>query len=154
MNAPGAAANGAAAYHGGRDVTRLGDLLDDLVARVPGIRHALVLSAEGLPRGASQALGREDGEQLAAVASGFLSLARGVSRHFVTGGVRQTVVELDDAFLVVSAAGAGSCLAVFAETDADLGQIGYEMTMLVRRGGPLLGEAPHGSAPSGDGTST
>ncbi|RBM04916.1 roadblock/LC7 domain-containing protein [Streptomyces sp. PT12] len=121
---------------------QVGALLDELVTRVPSIRHALVLAADGLPRGASRSLSREDGEQLAAVASGFHSLARGVGQHFETGSARQTLVELDDAFLLVAAAGAGSALAVFAESDADIGTVAYEMTLLVQRFGPSLSTAP------------
>lgn len=56
-------------------------LLDDLVNRVIGIRKVLVLSGDGLPTGVSQDLTREDSEHLAAVASGFHSLAKGVGRR-------------------------------------------------------------------------
>ncbi|WP_314173590.1 roadblock/LC7 domain-containing protein [Streptomyces winkii] len=123
-------------------------LLDELVQRVGSISKALVLSGDGLPRGASQNLTREDGEHLAAVASGFHSLAKGVGRHFDVGGVRQTVVELEEAFLFVTAAGDGSCLAVVAEADADVGLIAYEMTLLVKRVGAHLGTAPRSGPPS------
>ena len=68
-------------------------LLDDLVDRVASIRKALVLSGDGLPTGVSKDLTREDSEHLAAVASGFHSLAKGVGRHFEAGNVRQTVGE-------------------------------------------------------------
>lgn len=127
-----------------RDSAHLDWLLNDLVERMPSVRHALVLSSDGLARGASNALGREDGEQLAAVASGLHSLARGVGQHFDTGPVRQTLVELDDAFLMVSTAGAGSALAVFVDADADIGQVAYEMTLLVKRVAPHLSTPPRG----------
>ena len=117
-------------------------LLDDLVDRVASIRKAVVLSGDGLATGASQDLTREDTEHLAAVASGFHSLAKGVGRHFDAGQVRQTMVELDDAFLFVTAAGDGSCLAVLADADSDVGQVAYEMTLLVKRVGVHLGTAP------------
>ncbi|WP_432250174.1 roadblock/LC7 domain-containing protein [Streptomyces sanyensis] len=117
-------------------------LLDELVERVASIRQALVLSGDGLATGASRDLGREDGEHLAAVASGFHSLAKGVGRHFDAGRVRQTVVELDEAFLFVTAAGDGSCLAVLADAEADVGQIAYEMTLMVKRVGAHLATAP------------
>ncbi len=109
------------------------------------IRKALVLSGDGLATGGSRDLSREDGEHLAAVASGFHSLAKGVGRHFDVGRVRQTIVELDDAFLFVTAAGDGSCLAVLADADSDVGQIAYEMTLLVKRVGVHLGSAPRSS---------
>src|SRR5690348_12785602 len=127
-------------------------LLDDMVGRVPEIRHAVVLSSDGLATGASKALGREDAEHLAAVASGFHSLAKGVGRHFDAGAVRQTMVELDEAFLFVTAAGDGSCLAVLTDADSDVGQVAYEMALLVKRVGAHLGTAPRqesGTALSG-----
>ncbi|GAA3242172.1 roadblock/LC7 domain-containing protein [Streptomyces thermocoprophilus] len=124
-------------------------LLDDLVERVASISRAVVLSSDGLPTGVSKGLTREDSEHLAAVASGFHSLAKGVGRHFEAGGVRQTVVELDEAFLFVTAAGDGSCLAVLSDADADIGQIAYEMTLLVKRVGEHLGTAPRTDLPSG-----
>ncbi|MFD6417905.1 roadblock/LC7 domain-containing protein [Streptomyces sp. NPDC060194] len=121
-------------------------LLDELVERVAGIRKAVVLSGDGLPTGVSRDLSREDGEHLAAVASGFHSLAKGVGRHFDAGRVRQTVVELEESFLFVTAAGDGSCLAVLADADSDVGLVAYEMTLLVKRVGAHLGSAPRADA--------
>ncbi|MEU8730295.1 roadblock/LC7 domain-containing protein [Streptomyces tendae] len=117
-------------------------LLDDLVGRVHEVRHAVVLSNDGLAVGASNGLGREDAEHLAAVASGFHSLAKGAGRHFGAGGVRQTMVEMDDGFLFVAAAGDGSCLAVLTDVSADIGLVAYEMARLVRRVGEHLHTAP------------
>jgi predicted regulator of Ras-like GTPase activity (Roadblock/LC7/MglB family) len=110
-------------------------LLDDLVERVPTAQQAVVLSADGLMMGSSAGLKREDAEHLSAMAAGFQSLAKGASRHFQAGPVRQTVVEMESAFLLVTAAGQGACLAVLASSDADLGLIAYEMAMLVTRVG-------------------
>jgi predicted regulator of Ras-like GTPase activity (Roadblock/LC7/MglB family) len=124
-------------------------LLDDLVDRVASIRKAIVLSGDGLATGASKDLTREDSEHLAAVASGFHSLAKGVGRHFEAGGVRQTVVELEEAFLFVTAAGDGSCLAVLSDADSDVGQVAYEMTLLVKRVGAHLAAAPRTDLPAG-----
>lgn len=120
-------------------------LLDDLIERVPSAQQAVVLSADGLMMGASAALSREDAEHLSAMAAGFQSLAKGASRHFRAGPVRQTVVEMEDAFLFVTAAGQGACLTVLASADADLGLIAYEMAMLVTRVGQNM-SAPQRSA--------
>ncbi|MBT2365450.1 roadblock/LC7 domain-containing protein [Streptomyces sp. ISL-10] len=120
---------------------RFGDLdwlLDDLVLRVAEVRHTVVLSNDGLPVGASKGLTREDAEHLAAVASGFHSLAKGTGRHFAAGGVRQTMVEMDEGFLFVAAAGDGSCLALLTSVSADIGLIAYEMARLVNRVGEHL----------------
>ncbi|HWG98358.1 MAG TPA: roadblock/LC7 domain-containing protein [Pilimelia sp.] len=118
--------------------TNLDWLLDDLIARVPYAEQAVVLSADGLLIGASRDLGREEGEHLAAMAAGFQSLARSASRHFQAGPVRQTVVEMESAFLFVTAAGHGACLALRSGAEADIGLIAYEMAMLVARVGENL----------------
>ncbi|MFI8102830.1 roadblock/LC7 domain-containing protein [Streptomyces sp. NPDC101118] len=145
MTAPQTAAH----ESGSRGDGQLNWLLDELVDRVGSIRKALVLSGDGLPTGRSKDLTREDSEHLAAVASGFHSLAKGVGRHFEAGQVRQTVVELDEAFLFVTAAGDGSCLAVLSDADSDVGQVAYEMTLMVKRVGAHLATAPRGGAPAG-----
>jgi predicted regulator of Ras-like GTPase activity (Roadblock/LC7/MglB family) len=116
-------------------------LLDDMVARVAEVGKAVILSRDGLAIGASSTLTREDSEYLCAAAAGFQSLARGTSQHFGGGPVRQTVVEMESAFLFVMAAGEGSCLAVLASLGADMGLVAYEMALLVRRVGQHLGVA-------------
>ncbi|HEU5420536.1 MAG TPA: roadblock/LC7 domain-containing protein [Streptosporangiaceae bacterium] len=124
--------------HGGQ----LDWLLDDLVTRVPHIDKAVILSRDGLAIGVSAGLGREDSEYLSAVAAGFQSLARGAAQHFGGGAIRQTVVEMESAFMFVTAAGEGSCLAVLAGADVDAGLVAYEMTVLVKRVGEHLGVSP------------
>jgi predicted regulator of Ras-like GTPase activity (Roadblock/LC7/MglB family) len=113
-------------------------LLDDLVTRVGQIHKAVVLSRDGLAIGASAGLGREDAEHLSAIAAGFQSLARGFGQQFGGGRPRQTIVEMESAFLFVTAAGEGSCLAVMAAADADAGLVAYEMAVLVKRVGAHL----------------
>jgi predicted regulator of Ras-like GTPase activity (Roadblock/LC7/MglB family) len=135
--------------HTTKQTANLTWLLDDLVERVPPAQQAVVLSADGLLLGASTTLSREDAEHLSAMAAGFQSLAKGASRHFGGGPVRQTVVEMESAFLLVTAAGQGACLAVLAGSDADLGLVAYEMAMLVTRVGQTM-DAPvrPGAAPT------
>jgi predicted regulator of Ras-like GTPase activity (Roadblock/LC7/MglB family) len=117
-------------------------LLDDLATRVDDIRQAVILSRDGLTVAASQTLSREDAEHLSALAAGVQSLARGAGEHFSLGEVRQTIIELEHAFLFVTAAGYGSCLAVMCPASADAGLIAYEMAMLVKRAGPHLVAQP------------
>ncbi len=113
-------------------------LLDDLAARIDQIKQAVILSRDGLALAASKTLNREDAEHLSALAAGVQSLARGAGEHFGLGEVRQTIIELERAFLFVTAAAHGSCLAVLCPADADAGLIAYEMAMLVKRAGPHL----------------
>jgi predicted regulator of Ras-like GTPase activity (Roadblock/LC7/MglB family) len=120
-------------------------LLDDLVARVAKVTKAVILSRDGLTIGASAALTREDSEYLCAAAAGLQSLARGTSQHFGAGSVRQTIIEMESAFLFVMAAGEGSCLAALTEPGADVGLVAYEMALLVTRVGDHLAVGRRGA---------
>jgi predicted regulator of Ras-like GTPase activity (Roadblock/LC7/MglB family) len=126
--------------------TTLDWLLDELIKRVPGAEHTMVLSADGLPLARSNGLGREDAEHLAAIASALHSLARGVGTRFNKGAVQQTVVELDGGYLVVTEAGQGAYLALLASIDADLGLVAYEMNVIVGQVGERLSAMPRSSS--------
>ncbi|MEB3369825.1 roadblock/LC7 domain-containing protein [Saccharopolyspora mangrovi] len=110
-------------------------LLDDLATKVPMIRVALLLSNDGLAMASSSSISSEESEHLAAVASALQSLAKGTSRHFEAGSVRQTMIEMDGGYLFVVAAGGGTCLTVFADAGADIGFIAYEMARLINQVG-------------------
>lgn len=121
-------------------------LLDDFVRRVVGVDRVVVLSTDGLLLGRSSGLAEADGEHLAAVASAYQSLSKGTARHFGGGGVRQTFVEMDDAFLFVTSAGQGSCLAAFASAGSDIGLVAFEMNRLVEKVGATMVAAPRTTA--------
>ena len=108
-------------------------LLDNLVNQVEHVEQAVILSTDGLVVASSRTLAREDGEHLSALACGLQSLAQGAGLHFHDGNVRQIIIELEKAFLLVTAAGNGTCLAVRTSADPNIGVIAYEMAMLVRR---------------------
>jgi predicted regulator of Ras-like GTPase activity (Roadblock/LC7/MglB family) len=82
-----------------------------------------------------------------ALAAGVQSLARGTGLHFKGGEVRQTIIEMEHAFLFVSTAGKGTCLAVLTSAEPNVGVIAYEMAMLVRRMGKYLGSEPRFPGP-------
>jgi predicted regulator of Ras-like GTPase activity (Roadblock/LC7/MglB family) len=128
----------------------LGWLLDDLVGRVPGIEKSLVLSRDGLTVARSASLGHEDGERLAAIAAAFHGLARGAVQHLGADEVHQVIVEMNKAFLFISAAGEGSCLAVVSSTQASVGMIAYEMALLVKRVSDHLAVRPRAVRSGGE----
>ena len=117
-------------------------LLDNLVDQVEYVGQALILSRDGLVVAASRGMTPEDSEHLSALAAGLQSLAGGAGRHFGAGQVRQTIIEMDSAFLFVMAAGRGTCLAVLTAANPNVGLIAYEMAMLVRRMGKYLAAEP------------
>ncbi|WP_018502693.1 roadblock/LC7 domain-containing protein [Parafrankia discariae] len=119
-------------------------LLENLLARTPGTRHALVLSRDGLKLCRSSGLSIDQADQLSAIASGIQSLAHGASIEFGdgTGGVRQSMTEYHGGLLFIVDAGQGAHLAVIATDDADAGIIGHNMSELVEQIGEYLSAAP------------
>jgi predicted regulator of Ras-like GTPase activity (Roadblock/LC7/MglB family) len=115
------------------EAANFGWLLDNFVRTVPGTRHTLVVSADGLLMAMSDNLDRTSGDQLAAIVAGLSSLTRGAARQLQAGDVRQAIVEMDELFLFLMSVSNGSVLAVVADTTCDVGLIGYEMAMLVSR---------------------
>lgn len=119
-----------------------GNPLDWLVSNfardVPGVTHAVLVSADGLLIATSEHLPAERGDQLAAVASGLASLANGAARLFDGGQVLQSVVEMETGYLLLMRVGDGSNLAALAAMSGDIGQIGYEMAILVERVGSVV----------------
>ncbi|TDC67049.1 roadblock/LC7 domain-containing protein [Actinomadura sp. GC306] len=125
-------------------------LLDDLVERVGEVHQAVLLSRDGLVMGASGGVTRKDAEFLAALSSGFHSLANGAREHFQAKQVRQTVVELDGMLFFVMPAGQGSCLAVLSDAGGNAGLVAYETTMLIKRVRRHLAAAPRATAGAED----
>ncbi|MEV6876634.1 roadblock/LC7 domain-containing protein [Amycolatopsis sp. NPDC051128] len=121
-------------------------LLDDVVSRVVGAQNAIVLSADGLLIGKSAGMGKDDSDQLSAIASSLQSLAKGVSKQFNRGPVLQNMIEMERGYLFVSAAGQGACLAVLAADSVDVEMIAYEMSRLVKRVGDYMASAPREAA--------
>ena len=116
--------------------------LDWVVSRfvddVAGATHAILVSADGLLVAGSARLPADRAEQMAAVSSGLASLATGAAQLFDGGMVLQTVIEMEQGYLLLMSVGNGSHLAVLTSGNADIGQVGYEMALLVQRVGPMI----------------
>jgi predicted regulator of Ras-like GTPase activity (Roadblock/LC7/MglB family) len=120
------------------EASELSWVVGTLAKRTPGVAHAMVVSADGLPVAVSDRLDRPKADQLAAIASGLASLTQGGARRIDGGLVTQTVVEMERDLLVVMAISDGSCLTVLAASACDVGVVAYEMTVLVTRAGDVL----------------
>jgi hypothetical protein len=113
-------------------------LVNSFTDRVPGAANAVVVSSDGLVLAMSDGLDRSHADQLAAITAGLTSLTRGAADCFEAGHVRQLIVEMEAGYLFVTSISDGSCFAVFAAPDCDIGLVGYEMGLLVDRMGKAL----------------
>ncbi|NDZ81054.1 roadblock/LC7 domain-containing protein [Streptomyces sp. SID10853] len=123
---------------------KLNWLLESLLERTPGTRHALVLSRDGLKLCRTSALSVDQADQLAAISAGIQSLSHGASMEFGdgTGGVRTAMAEFYGGVLFIVEAGDGAHLSVVADETADVGLIGHNMSELVEQLGEHLSAEP------------
>jgi len=121
-------------------------LLVEFVRDTPGVVNSVVVSSDGLRLATSPGVGEALGDQLAAAASGLVSLARGTVHLLDAGALSQTILEMTFGYLFVTSVSQGATLAVYAERRCDMGLVAYEMTMLASRVGHALTPAPRTNA--------
>lgn len=115
-----------------------GWLVNDFVGRVHGVTHALIMSSDGFPLTASRTVAKDDAEQLAAIASGLLSLSRNSAALFDKGTCEQIVIRMTYGWFLFMGIGSGAGLAVLTGPDCDMKVVAYEMTQFVRNAGHAL----------------
>ena len=94
----------------------LGWLLANFADRVPGVAHAIAVSADGLLLASSRDLPRDRADQLAAIASGLVSLTQGAARCFEGGAVLQTAATAFSACTTSRLSGVGNSQSLVKET--------------------------------------
>ncbi|MER5971277.1 roadblock/LC7 domain-containing protein [Streptomyces sp. NPDC002055] len=137
--------------HGGSNEARnLHWLLSNLVDEVPGVHAVAVVSSDGLlllasdPGLAAQRTGeqregpRGSSADLATIVSGLGALTTGAARLMDAGGVKQTMVAMDEGSLFVMSISDGSLLGVHATPDCDMSVVAYHMALFVGRAGHVL----------------
>jgi predicted regulator of Ras-like GTPase activity (Roadblock/LC7/MglB family) len=121
-----------------RQVDQFGWLITNFAERVPGVAHAVVISVDGLLLTSSAGLPENRADQLAAIAAGVASLTESAARCFDGGGVLRSVIEMELGVMLLMSVRDGSCLVALAAPDSDVGQVAYEMTVVVDQVGQLL----------------
>jgi uncharacterized protein len=127
----------------------LGWLVSAFTKEVPGVEHAVLVSADGLLVAASEALPRDVADQMSALTAGLTSLTVGAAQLFTAGRVVQSVIEMEGGFLLLMSVGDGSHLAVITAAGCDIGLVGYEMTLLVDRVGRMVDTPVRGTGEQG-----
>ncbi len=130
------AANGESTTTAGKG--ELDWLINSFAERIPGASSAIVVTIDGLVLAISEGIARDQADQLAAVTSGLASLTTGAARCFDAGPVNQVIIEMARGFLFVTKVSDTSALAIMCDPSCDIGQIGYEMSLLVNRIGKVL----------------
>jgi predicted regulator of Ras-like GTPase activity (Roadblock/LC7/MglB family) len=113
-------------------------LIRNFAERVPGVRDATIVSADGLLLAMSAGMTRESADRFAAAASGLIGLAHGAAAPFGGGRVTEVIIEMEYGFIFVTGISDGSSMAVMAEASCDVGLVGYEMAVLVDKAGSVL----------------
>ena len=113
-------------------------LLANFAKTTSGVDQAIAVSSDGLLIAMSGGLERSVIDKLAAVITGVRSLSHGASTELNRGPVTQVLIEMVNAYLFVSSISGGSTLGVVADKYCDLGQVGYEISLLVDRVGVQL----------------
>ncbi|GAA2969704.1 hypothetical protein GCM10010519_01090 [Streptomyces lactacystinicus] len=116
--------------------TDLSEPLTALAGRVPGIRHALQVSRDGLLLASTNGMPRDIADPLSAAVTGMGHLAAGVARVLEGSPTQHISIDYHDAQLLIVTAGDGSLLAVLATGEADLGAIAGELVVLADRLAP------------------
>jgi predicted regulator of Ras-like GTPase activity (Roadblock/LC7/MglB family) len=124
------------------------DWMIDAVAEVPGVRHVLVTSADGLVSARTPETTREAAEKVGAACAGLYSLAVSVGDQFKgefgsgSGNAEQVMIRFQGWFLFLRRAADGSRLAVVTDSSVDPAVIGQQMALQVHKIGNSLGTAP------------
>ncbi|MGH3431665.1 MAG: roadblock/LC7 domain-containing protein [Thermocrispum sp.] len=116
----------------------------DSALEVPGARHALLVSADGLLMAHSKSADKDIADTVAAAMSGMQSLSRTVVDFCDGPGKqwRQTLIEFDGGWVFLISAGEGSYVAVSAAHDVDMASITFRMQQLVGQLGKALTSPP------------
>jgi predicted regulator of Ras-like GTPase activity (Roadblock/LC7/MglB family) len=113
-------------------------LINDFVRKVHGVSHALIMSSDGLPLTASDAMSTTESEQLAAISSGLLALAGNSASLFGKGTCEQIIIRLSHGYFLFMGIDSGAGLAVLTEPECDMKVVAYEMTQFVENAGHVL----------------
>ena len=111
---------------------------------VPGARHAILVSADGLLMARSSEVNKDEADTIAAAMSGMQSLSRTVAGFSGDPRMpwRQTVVEFDGGWVFLISAGEGAYLGVSASPEVDMADITFRMQQLVGQLGKALTTPP------------
>jgi uncharacterized protein len=115
-----------------------GWLVDNFAMSTPGVTHALIVSADGLPLITSRDLTPDLADPLAAMTSGIISIGNTIAGQVGQAGCEQVMLKFPSGHFLFMGIGTLAGFAVLVEEGANLGVVGHQMARLVDSVGHLL----------------
>ena len=127
--------NPAAVPHDPHD---FGWVVDNFVRSTPGVSHALIVSADGLPLIAAGGMSADLADPLAAMTSGIISLGNNIASQVGETGCDQVMLKFPTGHFLFMSIGNLAGFAVLVREGANLGVIAHQMAQLVDAVGHVL----------------
>jgi hypothetical protein len=113
-------------------------LVENFASATPGVSHALVVSADGLPLIAAGGMPADLADPLAAMTSGIISLGSNIASKVGEAGCDQVMLKFPSGHFLFMSIGRLAGFAVLAREGANLGVIAHQMAQLVDAVGHVL----------------
>ena len=113
-------------------------VVDNFAASTPGVSHALIVSADGLPLITAGGMSPDLADPLAAMTSGIISLGNNIAAAVGDTGCDQVMLKFPSGHFLFMSIGRLAGFAVLARQGANLGLVAHEMAQLVDTVGHLL----------------
>ncbi|HUN34580.1 MAG TPA: roadblock/LC7 domain-containing protein [Trebonia sp.] len=121
-----------------REPKDFGWLLDNFAASTPGVRHALIVSSDGLPLITAGGMSPDLADPLAAMTSGIISLGNNIADKVGDAGCDQLMLKFPTGHFLFMGIGNLAGFAVLVRDGANLGVVAHQMAQLVDAVGHVL----------------
>jgi len=121
-----------------RDPKDFGWLLDNFATSTPGVRHALIVSSDGLPLITAGGMSPDLADPLAAMTSGIISLGHNIADKVGEAGCDQLMLKFPSGHFLFMGIGNLAGFAVLVREGANLGVVAHQMAQLVDAVGHVL----------------
>ncbi len=116
----------------------LNSLLEGMLARVPGARHGVLTTVDGIAVATSARLAERQAQELATIGASLLSISTGAGVRLDTGAVRHAVVDMQSALLLAAPISTHVMITVVAAPETDRERLGFEVGQFAGRATPLV----------------
>ena len=113
-------------------------LVDNFAKSTPGVTHALIVSADGLPLITAGGMSPDLADPLAAMTSGIISLGNNIAGKIGEPSCDQVMLKFPNGHFLFMSIGTLAGFAVLVREGANLGVVAHKMAQLVDTVGHVL----------------